>query len=239
MTKSTKQNSTTKDLSCEVYLVDDDHAMVNTTVQWLTLSGLKVRAFSEPLALFRAIKPEKPIVIISDIRMPDMDGLELLFKVKAKNNSIPVILITGHGDVELAVEAMKAGAYEFLTKPFSPERLLESVQSAIKIVQEDIREKQNIEVIAKDTFIQKMKEERARLEQTDFTPNAQMQDSENDTSEDLNSRISQYEQTLISQSLLKHKGNIAAVLEELNLPRRTLNQKMKKYNLVSKAFKTH
>lgn len=217
------------EIDCPVLFVDDDRAMVNSTVQWLKLSGIDVRAFSEPLALLRTIKPDTPIVVISDIRMPEMDGLELLSQIKNKDEGIPVILITGHGDVPLAVEAMKAGAFEFLTKPFSPDQLLDYVKQAqahrIKLLGDKHENSKN----KVKSLVENVKEKRAELEaniQTDLH-----------SDDDLSTRIALYEKTVIEDVLFQHNGNISAVLAHLSIPRRTLNEKMKKYNILSKNYK--
>lgn len=222
-------SSGAKKIDCPVLFVDDDRAMVNSTVQWLKLSGIAVRAFSEPLALLRTIKPDTPIVVISDIRMPEMDGLELLAQIKNKDEGIPVILITGHGDVPLAVEAMKAGAFEFLTKPFSPDQLLDYVKQAQVSRLAQLSDKQESNQNKVKSLVENVKEKRAELE-------ASIQvDLHND--DDLSTRIALYEKTIIEDVLYQHNGNIGAVLAHLSIPRRTLNEKMKKHNIVSKDYK--
>lgn len=225
-----QQGQVDKKIKCPILFVDDDRAMVNSTVQWLKLSGLEVRAFSEPLALLRTIKPDLCAVVVSDIRMPDMDGLELLVQIKNKDKNIPVILITGHGDVPLAVEAMKAGAFEFLTKPFSPDQLLTYVKEAqkkrIATLAESQLENKNID----RSLVENVKEKLEELENS--IPKKSLHDND-----DLNTKIALYEKTIIEDALHQHTGNISAVLEHLSIPRRTLNEKMKKYNILSKDFK--
>lgn len=217
------------EIDCPVLFVDDDRAMVNSTVQWLKLSGIQVRAFSEPLALLRTIKPDMPIVVISDIRMPEMDGIELLAQIKNKDEGIPVILITGHGDVPLAVEAMKAGAFEFLTKPFSPDQLLDFVKQAQANRVAQLGAKQENSQIKVKSLVENVKEKRAELEASIHD------DLHND--DDLSTRIALYEKTIIEDVLYQHNANIGAVLSHLSIPRRTLNEKMKKHNILSKDYK--
>lgn len=231
-------------IDCPVLFVDDDRAMVNSTVQWLRLSGLEVRAFSEPLALLRTIRSGMPVIVVSDIRMPDMDGLELLAHIKNKDAGIPVILITGHGDVPLAVEAMKAGAFEFLTKPFSPDQLLDNVKQAQAIRLAELEEKQATNIKAVRSLADNVKDKLAELEisvhdkDTNLSKN-QHTDQHNDLHnvDDLSTRIALYEKTLIEDVLHQHHGNISEVLNHLSIPRRTLNEKMKKYNILSKHYK--
>lgn len=201
---------------CPVLLVDDDRAMLQSTAQWLTLSGCTVRSFADPVLLLKSIKPGKACVVVSDIRMPGMDGLELLRSVHARDRTIPVVLITGHGDIPLAVRAMKAGAYDFFTKPFSPEELLDCVKRAGgAIVQERLQSEQ--------------------LKKAASRANAPKDPDEH--TESLPGRVEQYEKTAIMESLLRHEGRISGVMEELAIPRRTLNEKMRKYGVSSRDFR--
>lgn len=230
MRHSTKSEIKPEKLECPVLFVDDDRAMVNSTVQWLKLSGLEVRAFSQPLALLRTIKPNMPVVVVSDIRMPDMDGLELLAQIKNKDAGIPVILITGHGDVPLAVEAMKAGAFEFLTKPFSPDQLLDYVKQAQIQRITEVHKNKNANEENVRSLADNVKDKLAELE-------IKVHEDELQNTEDLSTRIALYEKTIIEDVLHQHRGNISEVLNHLSIPRRTLNEKMKKYNILSKNFK--
>lgn len=113
-----------------VAIVDDEADMRNSIAQWLNLSGFQAEAFESAEAVLKHIKADYPGVIVSDIRMPRMDGMALLRKLQSLDPALPVILITGHGDVSLAVEAMRIGAYDFLEKPFDPERLADLVKRA-------------------------------------------------------------------------------------------------------------
>ncbi|MCY1408647.1 C4-dicarboxylate transport transcriptional regulatory protein DctD [compost metagenome] len=100
--------------------------------QWLSLSGFEVQLFSRAEDCLARLPGHFPGVVITDVRMPGMDGLELLQKLKDQDADLPVILLTGHGDVPMAVEAMRIGAYDFLEKPFSPESLLNSLHRALE-----------------------------------------------------------------------------------------------------------
>ncbi len=102
-------------------MVIDDEASIRTAVeQWLSLSGFEVQVFARAEDGLVHIGRDYPGVIISDVRMPGMDGLQLLERLQADDPDLPVILLTGHGDVPMAVEAMRSGAYDFLEKPFTP-----------------------------------------------------------------------------------------------------------------------
>lgn len=113
-----------------VVLIDDERAMRRSVEQWLGLSDFKVQAYSDGGEALADLNDDFAGVVVSDIKMPGIDGMQLLAAVKAIDRDIPVILVTGHGEVALAVEAMKNDAYDFLEKPFSPDRLLEVVSRA-------------------------------------------------------------------------------------------------------------
>ncbi len=107
-----------------VIVVDDEASIRSAVEQWLSLSGFVVQLFSRAEECLAQLPRDFPGVILSDVRMPGMGGLELLSKIQALDADLPLILLTGHGDVPMAVEAMRDGAYDFLEKPFSPEILL-------------------------------------------------------------------------------------------------------------------
>ncbi|NBA94739.1 sigma-54 dependent transcriptional regulator [Pseudomonas sp. R5(2019)] len=114
-------------------IVVDDEASIRTAVeQWLSLSGFQVQLCSRAEDCLAQLPMHFPGVILSDVRMPGMDGMELLQRLQALDADLPVILLTGHGDVPMAVEAMRSGAYDFLEKPFSPQSLLNSLQRALE-----------------------------------------------------------------------------------------------------------
>ncbi|MCU7248453.1 sigma-54-dependent transcriptional regulator [Pseudomonas koreensis] len=114
-----------------VMVVDDESSIRSAVEQWLSLSGFEVQLFSRAEECLAALPRHFPGVILSDVRMPGLSGLELLAEVQRRDADLPVILLTGHGDVPMAVEAMRDGAYDFLEKPFSPETLLGSLRRAL------------------------------------------------------------------------------------------------------------
>ncbi|MEN2785053.1 sigma-54-dependent transcriptional regulator [Sphingomonas qilianensis] len=107
-----------------VALIDDDDDLRAATTQLLSLHGFTVRAFADADAALAVIDADFAGVVITDVRMPGMSGIELLRLLHDRDAELPVVLITGHGDVEMAVSALKAGAWDFLTKPFDPEALI-------------------------------------------------------------------------------------------------------------------
>ncbi|MFO1153559.1 MAG: sigma-54 dependent transcriptional regulator [Rhodospirillales bacterium] len=114
-----------------VFLVEDDPTVRFAVVQALDLAGLRVEAYETADAIFPHIHPHLPGVVVSDVRMQGMSGLELLDHARAIDPDLPVILVTGHGDISMAVEAMRRGAYDFLEKPFASEVLVGTVQRAL------------------------------------------------------------------------------------------------------------
>ncbi len=113
-----------------VLLVDDDDDAREATRQLLMLGGFSVRALSDPVEASRLLGPEFPGVLVTDVRMPRLSGIDLFDQVRARDPDLPVILITGHGDVPMAVDALKRGAWDFLSKPFDGDALLASVARA-------------------------------------------------------------------------------------------------------------
>ncbi|MYM97177.1 response regulator, partial [Rugamonas sp. FT81W] len=114
----------------QAILIEDEAALRLATSQTLELGGFSVQACAsaeEALALLRA---DYPGVIVTDVRLPGRSGLELLAQAAALDAELPVIVVTGHGDVEMAVSAMRSGAYDFIEKPFAAERLLDAVRRA-------------------------------------------------------------------------------------------------------------
>lgn len=114
----------------QVFLLEDDTEMRAAMTQWLELYDYHVRSFSEAPTALDLLNADFKGVVVSDVRMPKMNGMEFLRHLNALDQDIPVLLVTAHGDVQMAVEAMRQGAYDFIEKPFEPERLLEVVHRA-------------------------------------------------------------------------------------------------------------
>ena len=115
-----------------VHVIDDDEAIRQSLAFLLQAAKLEVKTYSSAMAFLDALPDAASSCVITDVRMPGMSGVDLLRRLKELKIGVPVIVITGHGDVALAVEAMKIGAVDFLEKPFDDEVLLASVQSALK-----------------------------------------------------------------------------------------------------------
>ncbi|RXH35167.1 MULTISPECIES: response regulator FixJ [Bradyrhizobium] len=115
-----------------VYVIDDDAAMRDSLNFLLDSAGFGVTLFDDALAFLDALPGLGFGCVVSDVRMPGLDGIELLKRMKAQQSPFPILIMTGHGDVPLAVEAMKLGAVDFLEKPFDDDRLTAMIESAIR-----------------------------------------------------------------------------------------------------------
>jgi FixJ family two-component response regulator len=115
-----------------VFVVDDDPAALDSLVMLLRTDGLNPSGFSSAHAFLDSLTAESRGCIISDVRMPGMDGVQLIKTLRAMKNILPVIVITGHADVTVAVQAMKAGAAEFVQKPYESELILRLVRACLE-----------------------------------------------------------------------------------------------------------
>ena len=118
-----------------VHVIDDDDAMRDSLEFLLRTAKIEVRTYDSAAAFLKAMPDGATGCVITDVRMPGLSGIDLLRQLKARGSTIPVIVMTGHGDIQLAVEAMKIGAADFLEKPFDDEALLVSVRAAIDRLQ--------------------------------------------------------------------------------------------------------
>jgi two-component system response regulator FixJ len=119
-------------MSRKVYVIDDDEAMRDSLDFLLDSAGFEARLFETAQQFLEALPALAFGCIISDVRMPGIDGIELLKRLKAVGSGFPIVVMTGHGDVPLAVEAMKLGATDFLEKPFEDERLITVIETALR-----------------------------------------------------------------------------------------------------------
>src|SRR5262245_45593473 len=116
----------------KIILIDDDKSARLGFEQTLELAGFEVQSFPSVLLALPQIVPGANSVVVCDVMLRGMDGLELQQRLHHSDPDLPVILITGHGDVSMAVKAMRHGAYDFIEKPFAPDQLLAAVKRALE-----------------------------------------------------------------------------------------------------------
>ncbi|HEU4485129.1 MAG TPA: response regulator transcription factor [Povalibacter sp.] len=115
-----------------IYIVDDDEGMRRALTVLMTTVGYQAMAFARPTDFLEKYDPEQHACVVLDVRMPQMSGLEVQQQLNRRGSILPVILVTGHGDIPMAVQAMKDGAFDFLQKPFRDQDLLDRINAAIK-----------------------------------------------------------------------------------------------------------
>lgn len=116
----------------QVILVDDERSVRDSARQWLELSDFQVADFADARLALRMITPDYTGIVLTDVKMPGLDGLAFQKMIADIDAHIPVVLFTGHGDIAMAVEAIRGGAYDFVEKPFDPERIVETIKRALE-----------------------------------------------------------------------------------------------------------
>lgn len=137
------------ELKPEVFVVDDDEVVRNTIGQLIESVDIKSKVFTSAREFLDSYDPVQPGCLVLDVRMPGMSGIQLQAKLKEKDIHIPIIFITGHGDVPMAVRAVKDGAVDFIEKPFRNQALLDQIQEALAR-DSQTRHEQSIHKAAKD-----------------------------------------------------------------------------------------
>jgi two-component system response regulator FixJ len=131
-----------------IALIEDDEAVLHSLRLLLEGRGMTVRCFDSAEAFLAALQNEAPSCIVSDVRLPGMSGLELQRALRDARSALPVILITGHGDIAMAVSAMKEGAFDFIEKPYDAEQLIASIGNALAAGEEQrSRDSQRLELL--------------------------------------------------------------------------------------------
>lgn len=116
-----------------IYVVDDDEAVLDSLGALLEGEGFEVKTYLTASGFLEDFHPSSPCCLLSDVRMPEMDGLQLLAELMARGSMPPVVLITAHGDIPMAVQAMKLGARDFIEKPADPDLLLGALRDALAV----------------------------------------------------------------------------------------------------------
>lgn len=130
-----------------VHIVDDEEPVRNALAFLLSTSGFAVRTHTSATSFLEAAPSIQNGCLITDLRMPDIDGVELLRRLRSADAMLPAIVITGHGDVQMAVEAMKNGALDFIEKPFSDDVLIESINRAVDAAATQVRNEAAVEAV--------------------------------------------------------------------------------------------
>lgn len=125
-------NKTTTRRKPTIYIVDDDDGMRRALSVLMSTVGYNAVTFERPNEFLQKLDPNQPGCLVLDVRMPEMSGLEVQQQLNRSGSMLPVILITGHGDIPMAVQAMKDGAFDFLQKPFRDQDLLDRINGALK-----------------------------------------------------------------------------------------------------------
>ena len=128
-----------------VYIVDDDDGMRRALTVLMTTVGYQPLAFARPGEFLAKYDANQPGVLVLDVRMPEMSGLEVQQQLNRSGALLPVILVTGHGDIPMAVQAMKDGAFDFLQKPFRDQDLLDRINAALK---QDAQNRESVDRLA-------------------------------------------------------------------------------------------
>jgi FixJ family two-component response regulator len=115
-----------------VYVIDDDPSMRNAIEDLLQSVGLGIRVFPSAQEFLKAARPDAPGCIVLDVRLPGQSGLDFQRQISGTAMELPIVFITGHGDVPMSVRAMKSGAVEFLTKPFRDQELIDAIHTALE-----------------------------------------------------------------------------------------------------------
>jgi two-component system, LuxR family, response regulator FixJ len=128
-----------------VYIVDDDDGMRRALTILMTTVGYQPMAFSRPSEFLAKYDPNQASCLVLDVRMPEMSGLEVQQQLNRNGSMLPVILVTGHGDIPMAVQAMKDGAFDFLQKPFRDQDLIDRINAALK---QDAQNRESVDRLA-------------------------------------------------------------------------------------------
>jgi FixJ family two-component response regulator len=128
-----------------IYIVDDDDGMRRALTTLMTTVGYQAMPFARPAEFLAKYDPNQPSCVVLDVRMPEMSGLEVQQQLNRNGSLLPVILVTGHGDIPMAVQAMKDGAFDFLQKPFRDQDLLDRINAALK---QDAQNRESVERLA-------------------------------------------------------------------------------------------
>ncbi|WP_299849406.1 response regulator [uncultured Roseovarius sp.] len=188
-----------------IYLIEDDFDVRTALTQAFELEDHRVAAFASAEACLPKIPQHAEAVVVTDVRLPKADGEEVLKLVQTFDPDLPVILITGHGDVPMAVRCLKFGAFDFFEKPLDAMALVTSVRNALK-------------------------QRRLILLTRQLATDLEMEDKP------LSEQVNDFEKLVLERALKLHRGRLTEVMNALDLPRKTLSDKMAKHGLKRESF---
>jgi len=197
----------------KVLIIEDDLALRKSIVQSLELEELEPIPTSSFIQARKTIRSNFKGVILSDIKMPDHDGFDVLRFSQARDPDLPIVLLTGYSDVATAIKAIKEGAYDYLEKPCDPDRLTDTLRRAL-----DHR--------------QLVLQNRAYRDELDAQ-------TTNTASGTLAEQLEHHERNAIEQALSAENGRVAEAAKRLGIPRNTLYDHMTRLRIVAKAFRTN
>ena len=196
----------------KVLVIEDDAALLASIVQTLELEDLEPVPTSSFTQARRSIRSNFRGVVLSDIKMPDHTGFDVLRFAQSKDRDLPVILLTGHSDVPTAMRALREGAYEYLEKPCSPERLVETLRRAL----------QQRELVMQNRSIRQELDEYRQVAELDGSLAEQME---------------KHERRVIENALGAENGKVSKAAARLGIPRNTLYDRMTRLNLVASDYR--
>lgn len=195
----------------KVLIIEDDPALRKSIEQMLELENLEPIATNGFTQARRSIRSNFRGVILSDIKMPDYSGFDVLQFANGRDTDLPVILLTGHSDIPTAMRAMKDGAYDYLEKPCNPPHLIETLRRAL--------------------------DHRALVLENRYVREGLSKSQMDDESGTLTERLERYERKIIKNSLSAEHGKVSEVAQKLGIAQNTLYDRMAKLKIVAKAFR--
>jgi DNA-binding NtrC family response regulator len=214
----------------KVLLVEDDPEVLLGKKQALELAGFEVEPFTDAETAATRIVPDVPAIVVCDVNLPGTDGLSLLSHARSVDNDLAVILITGHGDIAMAVNAMRQGAYDFVEKPFPPQRLIDVAARAaekrclvlqVRALRRQLADQQGIE------FVLGLLDDSVSIRSGPAVKKVS-----------LSEQIDRFEQVLIEDALAEHRGHAELASRGLGIPKKTLYDKIRKFGLSTDAFRS-
>ncbi len=196
----------------KVLVIEDDPALRASIVQTLELEDLEPLSTGSFTQARRSVRSNFKGVILSDIKMPDHTGFDVLRFAQSKDKELPVILLTGHSDVPTAIRALKDGAYDYLEKPCSPDRLVDTLKRALH----------HRELVLQNRSIREELDEYREANELDGSLNEQME---------------KHERRVIEYALASESGKVSKAAERLGIPRNTLYDRMTRLNIVAGKFR--